>query len=175
MCADAVFRFPSPFFSSVSHGPCREVGNRLGWTPLQKTAGSGVWGLRGALVGTSIFLACNWVRKGPFLTVQRCASWWTRSWGGGRRGHCLCYPWGVCWAAQNTACQIGEKSCGFICIKLYMLASAGQPSLHSYYACMFFWLKGHPREIAGKSMVRPLFLLTRFFCLVEILWFGSGA
>ena len=22
--------------------------------------------------------------------------------------------------------------------------------------------------------MRPLFLLTRFFCLVEILWFGSG-
>ena len=36
---------------------------------------------------------------------QRCASCWTRPEGGGRvggRGHSLCYPWGVCWAAQKN-------------------------------------------------------------------------
>ena len=26
--------------------------------------------------------------------------------GGGRWGHYLCYPWGVCWAAQKTASQM---------------------------------------------------------------------
>ena len=34
--------------------------------------------------------------------------------------------------------------------------------------------KGHPGEIAGKSMVRPLFLLEEFFWLVEILKNGFG-
>ena len=33
----------------------------------------------------------------------------------------------------------------------------------------FIGLMGHHEEIAGKHMVRPLFLLLEFFCLVEIL------
>ena len=33
----------------------------------------------------------------------------------------------------------------------------------------FIGLRGHPGEIAGKQMVRPLFLQELFFCLVEIL------
>ena len=60
-------------FSSVSPGPGREVRNWLGWTFLEKTARSGVWGLRGVLVGSSVFfalvVACDWVRKRPFLTA----------------------------------------------------------------------------------------------------------
>ena len=35
-------------------------------------------------------------------------------------------------------------------------------------------MKGHFGEIAGRSMVRPLFLLPGFFCLVEILGYGFG-
>ena len=42
---------------------------------------------------------------------QRCALYWTRPVGGGRWGHYLCYPWGVCWEAQKTTsyvkCGIG--------------------------------------------------------------------
>ena len=38
----------------------------------------------------------------------------------------------------------------------------------------FIGLRGHHGEIAGKHMVRPLFLLLEFFCLVEILGKGSG-
>ena len=45
-----------------------------------------------------------------------------------------------------------------------MLALAGQPSLHGYIACVFFGLRGHFGEIAGKYKVRPLFLLSGFFC-----------
>ena len=45
-CADTVVRLPSPSLSSVSPGPGREVRNWLGWTPLEKTARSGVWGPR---------------------------------------------------------------------------------------------------------------------------------
>ena len=43
---------------------------------------------------------------------------------------------------------------------------------------MHFWFigfRGHPAEIAGKNKVRPLFLLKRFFCLVEILGYVFGA
>ena len=49
-----------------------------------------------------------------------------------------------------------------------MLALVGQPSLHGYYACMVYWNKGHSGEIAGKNNIRPLFLLSGFFCLVGI-------
>ena len=58
--------------------------------------------------------------------------------------------------------------------KPYMLALAGQPSLHGYYACMVYWNKGHLGELAGKNKIRPLFLLFGFFCLVEILLNVSG-
>ena len=62
----------------------------------------------------------------------------------------------------------------FITFKLYMLALVGLPSLHSFDACMVYWNKGHPGEVAGKNMVRPLFLFVGFFCLVEILLKGFG-
>ena len=40
------------------------------------------------------------------------------------------------------------------------------PSLHGYDACMVYWT-GHFGEIAGKSMVRPLFLFVGFSVLSE--------
>ena len=39
---------------------------------------------------------------------------------------------------------------------------------------MVFGLREHPGEIAGKNKVSHLFLLIWFFCLGEILRFGSG-
>ena len=69
-CADMVVRLPSPFFASVSPGPGREVGNGMGWTPLEKTGRSG---FRSALGGFRAFFALaaagDWVRKGSFLTA----------------------------------------------------------------------------------------------------------
>ena len=57
----------------------------------------------------------------------------------------------------------------------YMLALAGQPSLHGSNAYLVFYgLKGHLGEIAGRKMVRPLFLLFQFFCLVRNLGHGIG-
>ena len=41
---------------------------------------------------------------------------------------------------------------GLMDVKPYMLASAGQPSLHGYNACMVYWTKEHFEEIAGKGM-----------------------
>ena len=55
-----------------------------------------------------------------------------------------------------------------------MLASVGQPSLHGYGACVVYWIKGHLGEFAGKNIVRPLFLLFGFFCLVGIQGKGLG-
>ena len=56
-----------------------------------------------------------------------------------------------------------------------MLASAGQPSLHGFDACMVLLDSGeHFGEFAGKNMVRPLFLLIWFFCLVGTLGKGFG-
>ena len=67
-CADTMSCFPPPFFASVSAGPGREVRNGIGWT-----ARTGVWGLRGALAGSSAFFALSaavdWVMKGSFLTA----------------------------------------------------------------------------------------------------------
>ena len=46
----------------------------------------------------------------------------------------------------------------------------GQPSLHGYYACIWFiGPRGHSGEIAGCKNVRHLFLLFVFFCLVGTL------
>ena len=47
------------------------------------------------------------------LGLLRCASCWTRPEGGGRWGHYLCYPWGVCWAAQTTASHVKCGICFF--------------------------------------------------------------
>ena len=55
-----------------------------------------------------------------------------------------------------------------------MLALVGRPSLHGNYACMVYWTKGALRRICRQKMVRPLFLLLEFFCLVAILGKGSG-
>ena len=40
--------------------------------------------------------------------------------------------------------------------------------------CLVQMGTGHYGEFAGKNKVRPLFLQTGVFCLVEIHWFGSG-
>ena len=72
-CADMVTRLPPPLFSSVSPGPGREVRNGMGWSLLEKTATSGVWLFRGALLGSSALFTfaafANWVKKGSFLTA----------------------------------------------------------------------------------------------------------
>ena len=77
---------------------------------------------------------------------QRYALYWTRLVGGGRWGHYLWYPWRVCWAAQKTACYDFCVFWGFCNFKLSMLALVGWPSLHSYDACMVYWVQGASRR-----------------------------
>ena len=116
------------------------------------------------------------------LGSQRCASCWTRPAGGGRWGHYLCYPWGVCWAAQKTACQ----NCGWVYdfhdLKLYMLALVRWPSLHSYDAYMVYWVQGaswrNCRQKQGETSFSPkkVFLFSRnsrVRFLGLILWYLS--
>ena len=54
-------------------GPGRIIRNLLGWSQLEKTVGSGVWLLRGALRGENLFsslcAAGDWVRKGSYHTA----------------------------------------------------------------------------------------------------------
>ena len=68
----------------------------------------------------------------------------------------------------------------------YMLALAGQPSLHGYDACLFFGLRGHfggnCRQIQSKTSFSPfcVFLLSRnslerfWGVLVWHLWIGRA-
>ena len=90
---------------------------------------------------------------------QRCASCWTRPVGGGRWRHYLCYPWRVRWAAHKTANQMCSGVFGFHCLKLYMPALVGRPSLHSYDACMVYWIQGASRRDCrqkhGKTSFTP--------------------
>ena len=66
----------------------------------------------------------------------------------GRRsvGHYLCNLLGECLAARKTAYQYLGIYGGFMHVEPYMLASAGQPSLHGYDACMVYWAKGALRR-----------------------------
>ena len=73
----------------------------------------------GVLVSLVIPLVCT---KFGF---QRCASYWTRPVGGGRWGHYLCYPWGVCWAAQNTVCQMRYGFRGFLSLEAVYASFSG--------------------------------------------------
>ena len=91
------------------------------------------------------------------LGSQRFDSCWTRPVGGVCWRHYLCYPWGVCWAAQNTACQIGCGICGFHGFKLKMLALVGRPSLHSYEACMVYWVQGASRRNCRQKQCETSF------------------
>ena len=83
-------------------------------------------------------------------------------------GHYLSSLLGECLAAHKIAYPFSELFQvygNFMHHKPYMQAFAGQPSLHGYDACMIYWAKGeHYGKIAGKSIVRPLFLLFGFFC-----------
>ena len=81
------------------------------------------------------------------LGLHWCASFWTRPLGGGRWGRHLCNLWRECLAAH----QYFGIFVHFFKWKPFMLALAGQPSLHGYDACRFIGQKGHFGEIAGKS------------------------
>ena len=81
------------------------------------------------------------------LGLHWCASFWTRPLGGGRWGRHLCNLWRECLAAHQYFGIFDH----FLKWKPFMLALAGQPSLHGYDACRFIGQKGHFGEIAGKS------------------------
>ena len=62
-----------PDHSPEPPGPGRITRNMLGWSKMEKTAGSGVWLFRGALQGKNIFsslaVAGDWVKKGSYHTA----------------------------------------------------------------------------------------------------------
>ena len=112
---------------------------------------------------------------GTRLGLHWSASCWTRLSGGGRWEHYLCNHWMECQAAHEIAYSYLWFYDYFIKEKPYMLALVGRPSLRGNFACMVYWTGGrHFGEFAGKNLVRPVFLLLEFFCLVAILGKGSG-
>ena len=78
--------------------------------------------------------------------VTQVASCWSRPLGGGWWGHYLCNFWEECLAAHKTACQCFGFHWELMDVEPYVLASAGQPSLHGYDACMVYWTKGALRR-----------------------------
>ena len=130
-----------------------------------------VFGLFGLLLGALCILG---VLALPVISLvctglgsQRCASCCTRPAGGGRWEHYLCYPWGVCWAAQKTACQNYGWIYDFHGFKLYMLALVKCSSLHGYDAFVVYWAQGaswrNCRQKQGETYFSPkkVFLFSR--------------
>ena len=72
-CAVMVASPTCPDNSLELLGPGRIIRNMLGWSQMEKTAGSWVWLFRGALQGESFFsslvAAGDWVRKGSYHTA----------------------------------------------------------------------------------------------------------
>ena len=62
-----------------------------------------------------------------------------------------------CCATHKTAKYLYETGGSFTDGKLYMLASAGQPSLHGYDACMVYWIKEAPRRICRQKYGKTSF------------------
>ena len=103
-----------------------------------------------------------------------CASCWARPLGVLRWEHYLCDLWRANVAAHNTATHFF-----LLFVSSCMETFSGLRS-NGCNACMVYWTRGrrgggrgggHFGEFAGKSTVRPLFLLFGFFCLVKILGF----
>ena len=99
-----------------------------------------------------------------------CASYWARPLGVVWFGHYFHNLLGECLAAHKFAYQFFELFQvygGFMHEKSYVLALAGQPSLHGYDACMIYWAKGALRRNCGqkygKTSFSPflVFLLSR--------------
>ena len=59
--------------------------------------------------------------------------------------------------------------------KSYMLALLGRPSLHSYDACMVYWVQGASRRNCRPKYGETSFSPRNVFCLVEIRKKGVGA
>ena len=153
--------------------------------PFQSVQRAETWGVILALQSSgAVHLGVD--HLGVVRHVGRLLSCWTRPEGGGRWGHYLCYLWGVCWAAQKTACQKCVWNSGFHYFKLKMLALVGRPSLHTNNACMVFWVQGasrrNCRQKQGETSFSPnkVFLSSRnsrvrFWGLVLwYLWIGRA-
>ena len=98
------------------------------------------------------------------LGLLRCASCWTRPLGGRRWVHYLRNHWRERLAAHKTAYKYFCICLGFMIWKPFLLASAGQPSLHGFYACMVYWTQGGHRSTEFQSTIfcKMITVLTRY-------------
>ena len=94
-------------------------------------------------------------------------------------GHYLCDLWRANMAAHNTATHFSHFSffrfqAFFEFWMPYLLALAGQPSLHGYDAFMVYWVQGALRRHRRLKYGKTFFFLYGFFCSVGILGYGFG-
>ena len=101
-----------------------------------------------------------------------CASCWTRLLDVVQWGHYLWNHWRECQAPHKIAFHYWMRDV-FINWEPCMLALDGPVSMVIMHV-WFIGIREHSGEIAGINNVRPLFLLFRFFCFVEILLNDSG-
>ena len=106
-----------------------------------------IWGVLALLVS----LLCT------RLGLLRCASCWTCPLGRVRWGHYLCNLRGEHLKIHKVANMYFGSFLRFFMWKPYMLALAGQPSLHGYYACMVYWNQGAPRRNCRQKQNKTSF------------------
>ena len=97
-----------------------------------------------------------------------CASNWARPLGVVWLVHYLSNLLGECLAAHKIAYQFLELFQvygNFMHHKSYVLALAGQPSLHGYDACMVFWTRGAVRRKCSQKQRKTSFSPSWVFVL----------
>ena len=119
-----------------------------------------------------------------------CPFFWLRPLDVGRLGHYLHDLLEESMAVHNTVTIFWNGLLflrGHLCtLKPYVLALVGRPSLHGYYACMFYWVKGAPwrncRLKECKTSFSPfcVFLYSRYSLkkwwgkVLWLLWVGRA-
>ena len=117
------------------------------------------------LWGLLVFLASLLCTK---LGLFWCASNWARPLGVVWLGHYLSNLLGECLAAHKIPRQFLELFQiygSFVHHKSFLLALAGQPSLHGYDACMIYWAKGALRRNRRQKYCKASFSPFRVFLL----------
>ena len=95
--------------------------------------------------------------------------------------------WEVLLVFLSTSTGLGLRRCGYRWTRplggggsdsfkamLYVLALAGLPSLHGYYACVVLWVKGIFWRNCRQKICENSFSPGQVFCLVGTLLFGGG-
>ena len=150
---------PVLFLRQEWHVVCqrvRRVHQFLGnWVVVSSFGVLCIWGVLVLLVS----LLCT------RLGLLWCAFYWTRPLGGGPWVYYLCNLWEEYLKVHKTPNECFGKFMVCYVWKPYMLALAGQPSLHGYDACMVYSNKGALRRNCRLKQCKTSFSPSWFFFL----------